>query len=53
MSVAPDPGLAPNVFRRAASVGDGCVERTVTTTDGVRRRCRTTAPSGSMPRQWF
>ena len=36
MSVAPDSGLAPNVFRRAASVGDGCVERTVTTTDGVR-----------------
>jgi pimeloyl-ACP methyl ester carboxylesterase len=36
MSVAPDSALAPNVFRPAASVGDGCVERTVTTKDGVR-----------------
>jgi len=36
MSVAPDSGLAPNVFRPAASVGDGFVERTVTTKDGVR-----------------
>lgn len=36
MSVAPDTGLAPAAFRRTASTGDGCVERTVTTRDGVR-----------------
>jgi pimeloyl-ACP methyl ester carboxylesterase len=36
MSVAHDAGLAPAAFRRTASAGDGCVERTVTTKDGVR-----------------
>lgn len=36
MSVAPDSGLAPNVFRPTAAAGDGCVRRTVTTADGVR-----------------
>jgi pimeloyl-ACP methyl ester carboxylesterase len=36
MSVAPDSDLVPNAFRPAASSGDGCVERTVTTQDGVR-----------------
>ena len=36
MSVAPDSGLAPAVLRPAALTGDGCVERTVTTKDGVR-----------------
>ncbi len=36
MSVAPDTGLAPAAFRPTASAGDGCVERTVTTSDGVR-----------------
>lgn len=36
MSVAHDAGLAPAAFRRTASAGDGCVERTVTTQDGVR-----------------
>ena len=36
MSVAHDAGLAPAGFRRTASTGDGCVERTVTTQDGVR-----------------
>lgn len=34
MSVAPEP-LAPNVFRPVASNGDRCVERMVTTRDGV------------------
>jgi pimeloyl-ACP methyl ester carboxylesterase len=36
MSVAPDTGLAPAAFRPPTSVGDTCVERTVTTSDGVR-----------------
>lgn len=36
MSVAPDSDLAPNVFHPVASRGAGCVERTVTTKDGVR-----------------
>ena len=36
MSVAPDSGLAPNVFRPTAPAGDGCIDRTVTTNDGVR-----------------
>jgi pimeloyl-ACP methyl ester carboxylesterase len=36
MSVAPDSGLAPAVLRPTALTGDGCVERTVTTKDGVR-----------------
>ena len=36
MSVAPDTGLAPAAFRPPVSAGDGCVERTVTTGDGVR-----------------
>lgn len=36
MSVAHDAGLAPAAFRRSAPTGDGCVERTVTTRDGVR-----------------
>lgn len=36
MSVAFDSVLAPNVFRPTAAAGDGCVERTVTTKDGVR-----------------
>lgn len=43
MSAAPDSALAPNVFRPAASTstaGDGCVERTVTTSDGVRLAVR-------------
>jgi len=35
MSVAPDTGPAPAAFR-PTTVGDGCVERTVTTSDGVR-----------------
>jgi pimeloyl-ACP methyl ester carboxylesterase len=36
MSVAPDSGLAPAALRPTAVTGDGCVERTVTTKDGVR-----------------
>lgn len=36
MSVAPDTRLAPAAFRPSASAGGGCVERTVTTSDGVR-----------------
>jgi pimeloyl-ACP methyl ester carboxylesterase len=36
MSVATDSGLAPAAFRPTASTGEGCVERTVTTRDGVR-----------------
>jgi pimeloyl-ACP methyl ester carboxylesterase len=43
MSAAPNSGLAPAAFRPAAStptVGDGCVERTVTTSDGVRLTVR-------------
>jgi pimeloyl-ACP methyl ester carboxylesterase len=36
MSAAPDTGLAPIAFRPTASAGDGCIERTVTTSDGVR-----------------
>jgi pimeloyl-ACP methyl ester carboxylesterase len=36
MSVAPDTGLAPAAFVPAASVVGGCIERTVTTSDGVR-----------------
>ncbi|OBC01893.1 alpha/beta hydrolase [Mycobacterium sp. 852013-50091_SCH5140682] len=35
MSVAPEP-LVPTVFGPAAARDDGCVERTVTTKDGVR-----------------
>lgn len=35
MSVAPEP-LVPTVFGSAAARDDGCVERTVTTKDGVR-----------------
>jgi pimeloyl-ACP methyl ester carboxylesterase len=35
MSVAPVSALAPNAFRPAVSAGDGLVERTVTTQDGV------------------
>jgi pimeloyl-ACP methyl ester carboxylesterase len=35
MSVAPDTALAPAAFR-PASARDGCVARTVTTSDGVR-----------------
>jgi pimeloyl-ACP methyl ester carboxylesterase len=43
MSAAPDSGLAPAAFRPTASTpiaGDGCVERTVTTSDGVRLAVR-------------
>ena len=43
MSVAPNSGLAPAPFRPAASrptVGDGCIARTVTTSDGVRLAVR-------------
>jgi len=40
MSVAPDTGLAPAAFRPTASAGGGCVERTVTTSDGVRLAVR-------------
>jgi len=40
MSVAPDTGPAPAAFRPPTSVGDACVERTVTTSDGVRLAVR-------------
>jgi pimeloyl-ACP methyl ester carboxylesterase len=43
MSAAPNSGLAPAAFRPTASTriaGDGCVERTVTTSDGVRLAVR-------------
>jgi pimeloyl-ACP methyl ester carboxylesterase len=40
MSVAPDTGLAPAALRPTTSAGDGCVERTVTTSDGVRLAVR-------------
>jgi pimeloyl-ACP methyl ester carboxylesterase len=43
MTAAPISGLAPAAFRPAAStsiVGDGCIERTVTTSDGVRLAVR-------------
>ena len=43
MSAARNSGLAPAAFRPTAStptVGDGCIERTVTTTDGVRLAVR-------------
>jgi pimeloyl-ACP methyl ester carboxylesterase len=43
MSAAPDSALAPNVFRPAAAtstVRDGCIARTVTTSDGVRLAVR-------------
>jgi pimeloyl-ACP methyl ester carboxylesterase len=36
MSVAFDAGLAPTALRPSASGDDGCVERMVTTSDGVR-----------------
>ncbi|OBF29916.1 alpha/beta hydrolase [Mycobacterium sp. ACS1612] len=36
MTVAPDSDLTPAAFPPTASVGDGPVERTVTTKDGVR-----------------
>jgi pimeloyl-ACP methyl ester carboxylesterase len=40
MSVALDTGLAPAALRPTTSAGDGCVERTVTTSDGVRLAVR-------------
>jgi pimeloyl-ACP methyl ester carboxylesterase len=43
MSAARNSGLAPAAFRPTAStltVGNGCIERTVTTTDGVRLAVR-------------
>ena len=43
MSAARKSGLAPAAFRPTAStptVGDGCIERTVTTSDGVRLAVR-------------
>src|SRR5690242_20858539 len=39
MSATPDLALVPSEFRSvptASTAGDGCVERTVTTSDGVR-----------------
>ena len=36
MLVAPDSGFAPAAFGPTTSTGEGCVERTVTTKDGVR-----------------
>ncbi len=43
MSAAPNSGLAPAAFRPAApttAMGDGCIERTVTTSDGARLAVR-------------
>jgi pimeloyl-ACP methyl ester carboxylesterase len=40
MSVAPDMGLAPTAIRPLKPAGDGCVERTVATSDGVRLAVR-------------
>jgi pimeloyl-ACP methyl ester carboxylesterase len=43
MSAAPDSALVPNVFRPAVAApiaGDGCIARTVTTSDGVRLAVR-------------
>jgi hypothetical protein len=50
MSVAPDADLALALFPPWASAGDGCVQQTATTIDGVRLTdCDYSADRGDAP----